>query len=590
VLDRKTIDDSPAMTIDATLREVPGFTLFRRSGSRSANPTSQGVSLRGIGASGASRALVLDDGVPLNDPFGGWVYWGRLPRVSLDRVEVLRGGASDLYGSGAMSGVVQFVRRRDAALSVDASGGSEGTGEGSMYAAASHDPWRGSVAADLFSTSGYVLVEPRSRGRVDVNATARHSSFDATAARGGFFVRASHFDESRNNGTPLQTNDTTLTQLAAGADVGALTLRAYGTDQDYAQVFSAISADRNSERLTVDQRVPSRSRGGSAQYAHALGTHNALVAGAEARDVNGASDETQPTSHTRAGGHQRSSAAFVQDVVDVSPRFTFTTAIRFDDWRNDEAFRNATTLASRHDTAWSPRLAALFWATDRLSLTASAYRAFRAPTLNELYRSFRVGNVLTNANETLGPERLEAFELGARFANVRATAFVMNVDDTIANVTLSSTPALITRRRQNLGSTQTRGLELESDWRIADRWRISTGYLFSNANVTSGTLDGKQLPQTPRNQVSLQAVFTPHRGTVALQGRWSAMQFDDDLNQFPLRGYTAVDLFASWPLRNATAITFSGENLLNRRIEVSATPVITLDAPRTIRLGVRYTR
>src|ERR1043165_9192142 len=129
VLNREAINASPATTIDDALREVPGFTLFRRSGSRSANPTSQGVSLRGIGASGASRAIVLDDGVPLNDPFGGWVYWGRLPRASLDRVEVLRGGASDLYGSAAMGGVVQFLRRRDG-VAVDLSAGSERTGTG----------------------------------------------------------------------------------------------------------------------------------------------------------------------------------------------------------------------------------------------------------------------------------------------------------------------------------------------------------------------------------------------------------------------------------------------------------------------------
>src|ERR1051326_5282129 len=586
VLDKKTIDDSPSMTIDATLRQVPGFTLFRRAGSRSANPTSQGVSLRGVGASGASRALVLDDGIPLNDAFGGWVYWGRVPRVLLERVEVLRGGASDLYGSGAMSGVVQFVRRRDAALSVDVSGGSERTGEASGYVGQPYVR----LAADGFSPNGYVLVAPESRGSVDIHATSRHSNIDATVTRGGFFVRASHFDESRNNGTPLQTNDTTLTQIAAGADIGALSVRVHGSDQDYAQVFSAISADRNSERLTVDQRVPSRSRGGSAQYARAIGSHNAIVLGAEARDVNGVSDETQPASHLRVGGHQRSASAFAQDVIDVTSRLNVATAIRFDDWRNDDAFRNAVSLASRHDTAWSPRIAALFRASDRLSLTASAYKAFRAPTLNELYRSFRVGNVLTNANENLGPERLEAFELGARFLNVRATAFVMNVDDTIANVTLSTTPTLITRRRQNLGSTRTLGLELESDWRFADRWRISTGCLYSDAGVTSGTLEGNRLPEVPRNSLSAQVVFTPQRGTFSLQTRWSAMQFDDDLNQLPLRGFTVVDFFAAIPLRHATAVTLSAENLFGRRIEVSATPVIPLDAPRTIRVGVRYSR
>src|SRR5947209_12908813 len=154
ILNRDAINNSAATTIDDTLRQVPGFTLFRRSGSRSANPTSQGVSLRGIGASGASRAVVLDDGVPLNDPFGGWVYWGRVPRAALDRVEVLRGGASDLYGSAAMGGVVQFIRRADDGVALDVSGGTERTGSGSLFAAHRFGDWRGSVAADVLRTGG----------------------------------------------------------------------------------------------------------------------------------------------------------------------------------------------------------------------------------------------------------------------------------------------------------------------------------------------------------------------------------------------------------------------------------------------------
>src|SRR6266550_882533 len=126
VLSQKAIALSASPAIDDSLRQVPGFTLFRRSGSRTANPTAQGASLRGVGGSGASRALVLDDGIPLNDPFGGWIFWGRVPRAALERIEVVRGGASDVYGSGAMSGVVQFIRRRDDAA-FDVSAGSERT-------------------------------------------------------------------------------------------------------------------------------------------------------------------------------------------------------------------------------------------------------------------------------------------------------------------------------------------------------------------------------------------------------------------------------------------------------------------------------
>src|SRR5206468_8977749 len=108
VLGPKELETTAAMTLDDSLRQVPGFSLFRRTGSRTANPTTQGVSLRGVGASGASRAVVLADGIPLNDPFGGWVYWGRIPRESLSHIEVLRGGASGLYGSGALGGIVNI--------------------------------------------------------------------------------------------------------------------------------------------------------------------------------------------------------------------------------------------------------------------------------------------------------------------------------------------------------------------------------------------------------------------------------------------------------------------------------------------------
>src|SRR5690606_17522454 len=97
---------SAPLVVDDVLRQTPGFTLFRRSSSRTANPTTQGVTLRGLGSAGGSRALVLADGVPLNDPFGGWVYWNRIPQAAIDRAEVLRGAASYIYGPNATAGVV----------------------------------------------------------------------------------------------------------------------------------------------------------------------------------------------------------------------------------------------------------------------------------------------------------------------------------------------------------------------------------------------------------------------------------------------------------------------------------------------------
>jgi outer membrane receptor protein involved in Fe transport len=598
VISRQTLATTAAATTDDALRQVPGFTLFRRSGSRSANPTSQGVSLRGIGASGASRALVLDDGIPLNDPFGGWVYWSRVPRQAIDRIEVVRGGASDFYGSGAMGGVVQFIRRGSATddVAIDASGGSEQTGTSSLFAAMKRGDWSGSIAAGWLTTSGYVLVHPPQRGAVDVEANTRNTTIDLTLRRNGSFLRLSRYAESRNNGTPLQINDTSIRQIAAGTDArigsGSIVVRAYGSDQDYHQTFSAIAADRNSERLTVDQRVPSSGRGGSLQWFSTIG-RNVIVAGADLRQVRGASEELQyavngKITPARVAGRQNDGAAYVEDVATLSTRVTLAGGIRFDSWRNFDAERNGAALANRSDDAWSPRLTLLVHASDRLTLTASAYRAFRAPTLNELYRAFRVGNVQTLANEDLGAEHLSALELGARSGPLRFTAFSMTTDDTIANVTLSSTPSLITRQRRNLGSSRSRGAELEAEEWLSRHWRVSAGYLFCDAVVTSGDLAGKRLPQVPRSTATLQVAFNPLRGSAGVQARWSSMQFDDDLNQFPLRSYAVADLFASYPIASHIEATFAVENATNRRVEVSATPVITLGTPRTVRVGVRY--
>ena len=591
VLSKETLAATAAATIDDALRQVPGFTLFRRTGSRVANPTSQGVSLRGIGASGASRALVVDDGIPLNDPFGGWVYWGRVPRAALQRVEVLRGGASDLYGSAAMGGVVQFIRRRSEVpgIFLDASAGSQDTRTLSLFGA--YGPAR--VAVDLLDSAGYVLVAPAQRGRVDRRAGGSHTAADLTLERGHAFVRGSFYSESRNNGTPMQTNDTTIRQIAGGANAGAFVARAWGSEQDYAQTFSAILPDRNSERLTIDQRVPSRSAGASVQWSRAIGMRNAIVAGMEGWQVSGASNELQfaangTTTRVDVSGRQRTAGAFVENVLalrDVS----VTAGIRFDGWRNFDAMRSGLALHERSDSAISPRLAVLYRPAQSLALTASAYRAFRAPTLNELYLNFRVGNVLTLANESLAPERVTAFELGARMRSVRATLFWMNLDDVVSNVTLTTTPALITRQRQNVAASRSRGLELEGDWPVWKNVRLSSGYLFCDSVVRGGDLTGKRLPQVARNTLSAQLAWSG-RSTIGVQTRWSSMQFDDDLNQFPLRSYFVADAYFAYPLATAVDLTLSVENIFDRRIEAGATPVITLGQPRSIRAGVHFGR
>ncbi len=564
VLSQQTLEATAAPTLDDALRQVAGFTLFRRAGSRVANPTTQGVSLRGVGASGASRALVLDDGVPLNDPFGGWVYWGRVPRVALDRVEVLRGGASDLYGSSAMGGVIQFIRRKSAGVTVDAAVGSEKTATTSLFAGTDHF----SVAADFLTTSGYVLVRPEERGAVDIEADSEHASVDATARREGVFARGSYYRESRSNGTPLQVNDTTIRQLAAGADFfgGALALRGYASDQDYFQTFSAVAADRESERLTVEQRVPSRGAGANAQWTRAVSGRHVIIAGADVRYASGTSDEMRGVLRVTMGGTQRTAALYVEDLFSATPSLTITAGLRGDWWQNE---------GGGSEMQANPRLSALW-----KNFSASAYTAFRAPTLNELYRGFRVGNIETLPNPNLGAEKISGLELGARARNVRMTLFWTSLTDTIANVTIAEN----TRQRRNLGRTRSAGAELDAEWQFGRDWSASAGALFADATVRDGELRGNRLPQVPRQQATAQMSWKK----IGLQARWSASQFDDDRNELRLRSCFVVDLFASHALGHGLDLTFAAENLGNSNVEVSASPVITLGQPRAFRVGLHW--
>jgi outer membrane receptor protein involved in Fe transport len=557
VLSGETLETTAAPTLDDALRQIPGFTLFRRTGSRVANPTTQGVSLRGVGASGASRALVLDDGIPLNDPFGSWVSWGRVPVVAVERAEVLRGGASELYGSAAMGGVVQLVRRTSPGVAIDATGGTAGTGSAAAYAGFG----AGNVALELFRTDGYILVRPEDRGAVDEEAGSRHASVDATLrSAAGAFLRGSYYDESRENGTPLQVNDTTTRQLAGGFSRGALLVRANVLDEQYFQTFSAIAADRNSERPTSEQRIETKAGGASGQYSLTVGKRHVLVGGVDA-------------THAQAVGKQQSLAGvWLEDLFAVRDDVAVTAGVRADTWESDGGLR---------ETQVNPRLS-LLWK----NFSIASYTAFRAPTLNELYRGFRVGNVNTLPNAALRPETLTGFEAGVRARGGRLTLFYATVEDTVANVTIASTPALITRQRQNLGSTRSMGAEFDYDWSAGRDWRGSFGLLFTDAAVREGDLRGKRVPQVPRQQGTAQVSWR----WISAQLRWSGMQFDDDRNELPLRAFFVADVFASHPLGRGFEATLALENVFDEEVEAGATPVVTLGQPRAARVGLRYRR
>lgn len=622
VMSRPSIEASAAPNLDEILRQNVGFSTFRRSGGRTSNPTTQGVSFRGTGSSGASRAVVLFDGVSLNDPFGGWVQWERIPAIAVREVEVLRGGASSLYGDYALSGAVNIIPRtseQNHAFSAEVFGGAQDTFSGSVFAGSSIGGFTLDGAATAFQTGGFIPVDKVVRGRVDGVAGVRYTSFLGRVGRNfgksaSVFVRPSILGEVRTNGTGLQTNRTHIRQLIAGGKFSPIKKlnfdwRAYGGAQVYDQTFSAVDATRTFENLTRIQRVPAQNFGGSIVVSSVIGDHS-LVVGVDARQVRGSSDEIIysngiATSRVGAGGRETAIGAFARDLVKIGDNLVLVGGFRIDRWQNTRGnlatraiatnLLTSVVFADRSETAFSPQAAILLNLTDRVSIYATASSSFRAPTLNELYRSFRVGNGNTLANAELRAERATNFETGMAYKvqafGIRSSVFWTKVDRAVSNVTLSTTQSLITRQRQNVGATRSAGFEIEAETTFR-QLHLSAGYLFADSRVVEfaadPTLIGRRVPQVARHQLTFQTRYSFSKWMFALQGRASGKQFDDDQNLFRLEPLLHLDLFASRSIGRSIKIFAALENLTNSRYSTGRTPIRTVSSPINFRVGVRW--
>ena len=621
----EAIDYSGSLVVDDVLRQVPGFSTYRRSSSLFANPTSQGVSLRGVGASATSRSTVLLDGIPLNDQFGGWVYWARVPRAAIESMDVANGAASDLYGGGALGGVVNLQTRpaRESYATGEVLYGSMNTPDVSFSTGTPIGNWSINAAGQAYQTDGYIAVAPDERGTVDTNVASGILAGLLEASRnlgerGSIFVRGSGFGDSGKNGTPLQNNDTTIAELDVGADwtsthAGSFSGRLYGTRELYHQTFSSIALNRDSETLTDLQRNPSQQIGFVGTWARLFAEKHKVSAGFEALGVRGHSQDLNyragtPSVLLDAGGRQRTFGFFAQDAFLFSPGWLLTFGARVDIWNNNNGYQNRTpqpagattptTFPDRTESAFSPRVSLLKSFHNGLALSASVYRGFRAPTLNELYRNFRVGNVLTLANPALTGEHLTGGEAGASLPTwgnrltLRGDFFWSEIAQPVANVTLSTTPALITRQKENLGLTQARGFELAGEMHVTARLQVSAAYLFVNSTVVSfaanPSLQGLFLPQVAQNQFGVQVSYIGKSWTLAAQARFLGNQYDDDQNLLPLGRAFSLDAQVSRQLKWHTSLFFAVQNLTNDRFYVSATPVLTEGPPIFVRGGLRF--
>jgi outer membrane cobalamin receptor len=584
VLNSQDIQLTPGLELDDRLRQVPGFSLFRRTSSVVANPTTQGVSLRGVGSSGASRTLVLWDSIPINDPFGGWVYWDRFDPNYLDRIEILEGATTSVFGDRAMSGTISIFSApiEHSHVIADVIGGNAGTLDTSAGYSDTWGPWGLSVHSREFTTDGYYITNPPVRGSVDDKANVRFATGDVYLDYLGTVDRLSiHIDvlaEERQNGTDLTHNSTGLGTLGLNWTHSwtndQVSFLGFHTQGQFHSTYSSVSLDRDSEKLVSTQRVPEYDVGGAAYWRHHGSNWNTIV-GSDSDDIHGTSyDYSLATRRTTpSGGTLLERGVFAQG--DYHIKFlSFYGGIR----------EQYTGLDAEHYTSPNGGIAAGF---GRFRLHTSAYHSYRAPTLNELFRPFRVGNVQTLANSDLTPEGLLGVEAGVDWTGettkISATLFHNDLNNLIDNATLSSTPTLIIRRRENFPTALSQGFETKftQRWR---KWTLDSGYIFLDARLSTG----QRIPEVPKQQGTGQLTYARNSTLFSFGVQAFGLQFDDDLNHFLLPGYSALNATLQQHITSSLSALASVQNLLDRTYLVALTPTPNVGQPRLWQLGLRW--
>ncbi len=639
---REELRLSAAQTLQDVLQEVPGLNFRFPFQAGVAHPSWQAVTLRGLGGTAASRTLVLVDGVPLNDPYFGWVRWSQVPVEVIERIEIVRGGATVSWGSQSLAGVVHVITRSGGAggFSAGLQGGSQSTFRGDAMASFGDDRVGGYVAGEFFDSDGYIVTEPGLRGPVDIPSASSHGALRAKVEfqagdRLRIHAQGNYFDQDKDNATPLRNNTTEagFGQVGAtltGNDGSALTFNTYMQSQSYVNSFSSVDGARGSEQPSISQDVPSSGIGANVVWQKpGLGAHD-LTLGADLLSATGDASENYLFNdgafarQRETGGDQRLYGFFVQDRIQAGDRWQLYGGLRLDLWRNSSGFRHIFEIADRNvltdntfedrsGTQLSHNLGFMHEASDAVAIRGSFYSGLRVPTLNELYKPFRAaGNVVNESNEALDPERVLGAELGLDLQPdpsmlIRLTGFWARVSDAITDVTIQEAETSgviqpcgfvaaggVCRRRDNVGTLRSIGLETEVEVRPSGAWLLALNHQYNPTEVTEAPgrpdLIGNEVQGSPTHRAMLRVGHTdPSTLEVVATGRYLGARFDNDLNTGEIAASFLLDIRLRRQLTSRLSAFASVQNIFDTVAEMShdANGFIRVAAPRTLVGGLR---
>jgi outer membrane receptor protein involved in Fe transport len=633
---REDMQQAAPRTIDEMLAKEPSFSLYRRQTSIFGNPSSAGVSLRNTGATAASRTLVLLDGIPQNDPFGGWVYWARYDAAALDSIRIVPSAQAAVWGNQSPAGVIQMNGNApfEDRHVMKTGGGSQGTISGSTIHQMSNDEKTRSVSFSAFGlhTDGFYALPPSQRGAVDRRLETDLWGTDvkfAWLAAPGLTVEpmVSYYTEDRVNGTALTGNSTEALDLSlrVTSQDGEFSWQALGWHQrrEFDSVFSSVSEDRSEETMALDQfDVPGRGTGGALTLRWDGGDKWSVTTGVDTRFVSGETNENAGTFRTReAGGDQAFEGIFAAAGYQPDDLTQIDASVRLDAWQFTDGRRIETSLVDgsslraefpedRDGLEPSASVELTRELTKDLEARVSAGSAFRLPTLNELYRPYRVRNDVVEANPDLEAERFISIEGGLAWTpaenfTVSGSVFHHWISDAIANVPVTDAaeiteifgvlpPGGTGSQKRNVDEAQVTGIEGRVEWSPADSITLGLNGLWSETEFSDSPdqplLEGKPFPQAPDLRLIASGEWRASERVSFFGGvEYGSSQFDDALATRTIPDYTSVRIGASW--RMAGALWQARiENLLDEQIEtgLSSDGLRTVAAPRSLWLGAEW--
>jgi iron complex outermembrane receptor protein len=668
VVTQAQLTKSSAQTLDQVLHEVPGVNL-PGAPFYTTDPTGQQTKLRGVSN---SKVLMLVDGIPIHDPFYSTTQWFKVPLSSIDRVEIVRGGASSLWGNLAVAGVVNIITKKpiDNGGQIDLSYQSLDT----RTASVAKNFLVGGIMAlrlsgDLLQTDGYQTTPeaylsalPGKSSSSAKNGNVEAAAYFTPVGNVSGFVRVGYHEQNEDiGGYRYGANVQKAPDAAAGltehfSDLTTGELRVWTQRETFdksngAACYLASSSTCNSSTTTAPLVQYANSR--EANPYHEIGASAVLSTlrfgekvpsvqiGADFRGVGGEDRATTfnaPTANDVASatinrtnfakGSQRFVGAFGQVKFAPISRLDATLSVRYDRWTNVGGVAELTkytngvagptsggAIADSHESSVNPSLAARVELTPALSLRGAVYRSFRAPGLNNLYRSYSTTTFITVANPRLKPETLTGGEVGAdwrwRALTAGATWFEYDTKSLIASYKITdpaTAPAAVVAicgatlencpRTVNFNTNGqdavSRGLELTASWRAAHDVTLDGAYSYTDAHYTSTLTSDPidvQLGAVPKHVSSLGVTWqmTPKWNTYAFARHTDAMYLD--VNQTIYQpAFTVVNLTTSYRFARQLEVYGAASNVTNVSYADNATTSAAnqiLGMPRTFTSGVR---